>query len=292
MKHNLQKKLLSYSTLAAVILGVDRSAEAQIIYTKIDPPDTLTSDNSGFYYGSYLLDLNNDGISDFRFSIFTFQQNTTHESFFNDQGEAIIYATAIGSNKFDADTALNYGASICSQRKWQTQQNLASSHNHWYNTDIKYPKTFRFDFLSGPFVNDTNKYLPLKLVVNGANYYGWVRLSVAPWASALIISGYAYNTIPGTCINTGDSTTSISNSPIENETSIWSVNRNVYVKLGNNSSLGSTLNIYNTLGQKVFSSTISTLQTEIELNNPPAGIYIVRLEGKESSVVKKISIKY
>jgi len=59
----LRKKLSSYSAFtAAVIAGVSQ-AKAQVIYTNLDPDVNLK------FGESYILDLNNDGITDFSFKV-------------------------------------------------------------------------------------------------------------------------------------------------------------------------------------------------------------------------------
>src|ERR1043166_5658877 len=65
MKHKstLAKKLAAYSGLASAILIAAKSSDAQIIYTDLNPDATTVLGDT------YLLDLNNDGINDFRFNL-------------------------------------------------------------------------------------------------------------------------------------------------------------------------------------------------------------------------------
>jgi hypothetical protein len=45
-------------------------------------------------------------------------------------------------------------------------------------------------------VNVQNRYLGLKLIIDGSAHYGWARLSVTKFGQA-VLTGYAYETIPG-----------------------------------------------------------------------------------------------
>jgi hypothetical protein len=60
---------------------------------------------------------------------------------------------------------------------------------------------------SGPWANVTNRYLALKFVIEGKIHLGWARLSVScPLRSLAVtatLTGYAYETVPGKAIRTG-----------------------------------------------------------------------------------------
>jgi hypothetical protein len=56
----------------------------------------------------------------------------------------------------------------------------------------------------GPWLNVTNRYLGFKFVIKGKIHYGWARLNVH-WKhpQTAILTGYAYETIPGKSIIAG-----------------------------------------------------------------------------------------
>lgn len=58
MNKQLKKKLLTYSSMGGAIAMIAANAEAQIVH--MDPPDIVISN------GNYDVDLDNDGIYDFR----------------------------------------------------------------------------------------------------------------------------------------------------------------------------------------------------------------------------------
>jgi hypothetical protein len=73
--------------------------------------------------------------------------------------------------------------------------------------------------------------------------------------------------------------------------SVYAYDKIVHVQFTGETLLGSTLTIYNTVGQIIFSTTLTTAQTEIDLNNFSSGLYIVEVTGKKSQVIKKIILE-
>lgn len=56
----------------------------------------------------------------------------------------------------------------------------------------------------GPWLNVTNRYLGFKFVIKGKVHYGWARLNVHfKYPKTAILTGYAYETIPGKSIIAG-----------------------------------------------------------------------------------------
>lgn len=56
----------------------------------------------------------------------------------------------------------------------------------------------------GPWAHTTNRYLGLRLIINGQTHYGWARLNVDLLVSGkTVITGYAYETIPNRTIHEG-----------------------------------------------------------------------------------------
>jgi hypothetical protein len=62
--------------------------------------------------------------------------------------------------------------------------------------------TYVYYSIVGPWVNTTNRYLGLKLVISGQIHYGWARLSINGVLTGRL-TGYAYETEPNTQIIEG-----------------------------------------------------------------------------------------
>jgi hypothetical protein len=98
--------------------------------------------------------------------------------------------------------ALKRGAVIGPTRKFQTGKALMAG--GFCETQISSSRVF------GPFANTTQRYLGLKFKVNSKVHYGWARFSSVkasacnggPGVTA-VLTGYAYETIPGKAINAG-----------------------------------------------------------------------------------------
>ena len=60
--------------------------------------------------------------------------------------------------------------------------------------------------------------------------------------------------------------------------------------VADNSSIGQhgSIDIYNTMGEKIYSAQLNSTKTEIDLTNEPNGIYLIRLNTRQGIVSKKI----
>lgn len=179
----LSNKLASYSALASVVLMVSKSADAQIIYTDVIPDDTIN------VVGSYQLDLNNDGTTDFQFNL---QHGTTLSI---DQirvvasaSNAALRATSDPYAGYYYASALNNGALIDGNASFDYKVILASHSGGYF----------------GNWIDVSDRFLGLKLVVNSNTYYGWARLSVNAACNQLIVHDYAVDTIANEAIAAGD----------------------------------------------------------------------------------------
>jgi hypothetical protein len=58
-------------------------------------------------------------------------------------------------------------------------------------------------FSDGPWVKATNRYLGLKFLINGQVHFGWARLTVSKQFRHVVLTGYAYETIPNKALRAG-----------------------------------------------------------------------------------------
>jgi len=190
-KSSLAKKLASYSALAAAVLAIDKTADAQIIYTPVKPA-FVGSDTT------YNLDLNNDGIVDFKIvqTHATFFNSGTNYSFSAHGGE-YLGAVAMSSNAL-IGKPFYYGSAINANNVgfygWAKGQSFEyGKWREWGNDGTSFNSGGPWNF------NQDTAYVPLKLVDNGNTYYGWVRL----YAGSFTVTGYAYNSVPDSGIYAG-----------------------------------------------------------------------------------------
>lgn len=182
----LSQKLISYSALVTAVLTGGKEVQAQIIYTDLDPD--ITSDVPDVF----LLDLNNDGTTDFKFNLLFDSSNPGNQ----------IRGIGYGNNAFSRDQSLNYFGGYYYARALNAGDHIGASLSfksqvilgtHYFNGN---------DFGDWPAITDG--YLGLKLVVNSDTYYGWVRLTIDANCAHMAASDYAVDTVANETAIAGD----------------------------------------------------------------------------------------
>ncbi len=197
----LEKGLLGYAAAASAagvsLLALTPAAEAKIVYTHANVQ----------IIGNVYLDLNHDGIHDFRFS-------TTHHSgtgaahagtFFRTSAAQLrvypvgtrnqiwghsSYASALKPGVLVGPKFREGGFSMAAVRGINSQ--LSVYYGLWQGT--KSNRTVK------------NRYVGLKFLIKGQVHYGWARLTVTvKWPISATLTGYAYETVPNKAIVTGKS---------------------------------------------------------------------------------------
>jgi len=195
----LEKGLLGYAAAASAagvsLLALTPAAEAKIVYTPANVQ----------IIGNVYLDLNHDGIHDFRFS-------TTHHSgtgaahagtFFMTSAAQLrvypvgprnqiwghsSYASALKPGVAVGPKFHQGGFSMAAVRGINGQ--LSVYYGPWDGT--KSNRTVK------------NRYVGLKFLIKGEVHYGWARLTVTvKWPISATLTGYAYETVPNKAIVTG-----------------------------------------------------------------------------------------
>jgi hypothetical protein len=189
LNHRLDGKLLGYSVAAAAagvgMLALPRS-EAEIVYTAA----SQTIHNGG----SITIDLNNDGITDF----------TIHSSLSSNCFGCILqllYVSPAQSNGVWAADATSAMVLPVGQRVGP-----ADKFNAAYARMAKCKATYESFYSSGAWLHARDKYLGLSFSIDGQTHYGWARLSVREGRrcrARVVLTGYAYVTVPGEPILTG-----------------------------------------------------------------------------------------
>jgi hypothetical protein len=184
MKTSLVKKVCAI-IIAAALFAV--AANAQIVYTDVNPDSTVRSFPRGSV--NYNLDLNNDGLYDFKITSSNIPIGCRLGTIlFN----LYVNITRLDSNVVATDSYGNYALKmglnqdINSNLKW-SQLTL--------NLESKIGCSRRLD---GYWTNISDGYLGLKLTIGNKTYYGWARVSVSvgSLSCSFTIKDYAYNSIP------------------------------------------------------------------------------------------------
>lgn len=212
MKKQLQKIAFLF---CVTIVSFCISSNAQIIYTDVNPDDTIQDLNlSAATYDVYHLDLNNDGITDFdlnqSYIKYSYSSGTLcyyyrifKKCYAYAKNLNAIASDSIGGLSISSLSIINGGVSWRDTSSNNGYNNLA---NYSYFS-IKHcpPASPAITTTGGNWYNQTDKYLGLKIIKNGLTYYGWVRLQIVS-ASSITVKDYAYNSIPNQPILAGQTT--------------------------------------------------------------------------------------
>jgi hypothetical protein len=189
---------LNMYTIAAGAAGVGMLALAQPVEGKI----VYTPAHQSVLFAGINLDLNHDGIADFRlcYSNNTYHCTGTGPSRPPGYFEALLARPintlngVVGKGKLAA--AIVAGKSIGGKRAFPIGDSIMALCSDSGTS-----------FCYGPWLNITNRYLGFKFVIKGKIHYGWARLNVnwkGPRAvDKATLTGYAYETIPNKAIIAG-----------------------------------------------------------------------------------------
>lgn len=184
---------LAASAAGMGVLVLTQPALAKIIYTPAKMQ--LTNQDQVFF------DLNHDGVNDFFFYGASISRRSISTFFFRltespAQGENAIWG--VESHKHASCAApLKAGVQVGAQRPFQTNRVVLFDASGGPNGGTAYcpwggqPKT---------------AYLGLKFAIQGKTHYGWARAKVVSmYPYNVLLTGYAYETVPNKAILTGKS---------------------------------------------------------------------------------------
>jgi len=179
------KRLLAYATVAGAAAALaSSSAEAEVVYTPVHQNVDL----------NFYLDLNNDGVPDFRIYSYQLSGFGELEVFPLVPGNRIVHQN--GPCGFRTDhtraAALSAGQKIGANQVFQAKANCMLYYESGY---------------SGAWYGAKDRFLGFSFVIAGKTHFGWARLSfrnVGCYRCILGLIDYAYETTPDKPIVAGD----------------------------------------------------------------------------------------
>jgi len=247
---------------------------AQIKYVDIIPDAVLYPPSRTDSTFKYFIDINNDSIQDYEFILSWCTTYILNHSLISIQIQFNSYNNSLINNKpaMAGDTIPNNSSIYWFANDLIDCNNLGM----WYNQ---------------PNSNNGDKYLVLKIKIDTSYHYGWLRANNAP--DSFILKDYAYNISPDESIIAGD-TNFISSSIYNNSADDKSIkifpnptNDKFTIQLGNKD-VSYNLEILNTLGQVVLNKQITNPVEQIDISGEAAGVYFVKVQTNNNTVVKKI----
>jgi hypothetical protein len=194
LHRDLSLYALAAGAAGVSILAIAPSADAEVVFTKVQ--QTINT------HQGYAIDLNHDGIVDFRIqNIFKQQSQRGYPYTSIIQLQAVpAHGVQVGNSQYEA-AALRSGANIGPIQPTHPNQFRAAT----------MAGQFRFGsfgtYYGGSWLNVSNRYLGLAFSINGKTHFGWARLTVNwnhEWALSADITAYAYETVPNKPIIAGD----------------------------------------------------------------------------------------
>jgi hypothetical protein len=186
--------LLAYATIAAAGIPASASAaNAEVIYTPVH--SRVEQD--------FPIDLNHDGINDFHVTSYDFSGAGELAVYPLVQGNRMISTPEVCHEEPGGAAALHEGGIIGPKRAFSAQANCMA---YGFRSSI--------NVSDGAWAHAKNLYLGFEFVIDGKEHFGWARLSFGQFVfrELGIITGYAYETIPGKPIIAGDEGNSAQNS--------------------------------------------------------------------------------
>jgi len=282
------KKLKQYSILASPIIGLSAVSQAQISYHDVNPDYELGAQAGDF--AEVAFDLNNDGITDFVFSVFSKYQSDSEGPKFNkagivpfqENGNAIVgYTVTHIPNKYYYASALNVNDDINSGKHfWDYFGDFGTFVYYQYPNH-----TF------GQWNDVTDGYMGFRLKDNGGNtHYGWMRLDVSKADARIVIKDYAYESTPDLGIKAGDGEVPVENVNSKSDVKIFAYDKTLFIESIEQSSGTMKILVMDLSGKLMLQQESYDDHTQLSLKDFSEGIYLVSVVSGDKQTTKKISI--
>jgi hypothetical protein len=275
MNKDLQKRLGKYTAAAAALVG-STGANAQIVYTDVNPDYSHPGNEIGLG-----LDINND--ANFDFAIFSADTIATGVRY--RYTVVAPYGSMAASNAIagEAPSGYNYALAMNANDMIDNTLNwIAATNTMAYNVDSANPYNENWNGV-------TDKYLGLKFVSAGSTYYGWARMDVQAIGDVWTLKDYAYNGTANGGIMAGQMA---GINTMEMESLVHFVNQaDNSVKVVINGGLtDGKITVVAASGQVVSTGNVDSDEYTVDLNGLSAGIYVVSAEFAEGTMTKKVIV--
>lgn len=290
MNAELKDKLRKYSGLAGSV-AVSSIATSQIVYTDINPDAYLHNHND-----SMQLDLNNDLIMDYTFKQWDTIIRYTGTSYTSSFRAWAPLVTPLNSNSVVVDSSYSSSPKLFSssqafaQGPWSGGSST-SSYPMFFGYFIKsYSGTQTYTSSAGNWNNKGLRFIGLRVQAGSNTYYGWARVSVEKDYKSITIHDYAYNSVPGDTLLTGQKHPLSVEQLSKKEVGIDSDGSKLYLT---GDLTEAKIKAYGTNGQLVLNTTFTgnAKREEFDLKDLETGIYVVQVTEGQHTWKEKIFVK-
>lgn len=270
MKKNtpLSQKLAGYTAFAAALTGFASSADAQIVH--VDNSDAVIGLN-----GTQNFDLDGDGNDDVNFwQIHSFSPPGSSSTFgSSSQNSAILTPLSPSVSILGNGIGVQY----------------LFSNDIIQVDDLAFGNQNNLDYFAGL----GEKFVGIKFDDGVNNYVGWIRISVGPNSTSITVLDWAYSsyTTPTTSIKAGQTSgvaTSLTHDALSSLLNVSVAPTKVTNKLSINTSCEAKYQVANINGIIISQGELVSGENTIDVSLLAKGIYLVKIDNKEGSIVKRI----
>ncbi len=170
--------------LAVGLLALALPAAAEIVYT----PTNITIEGNG---SSYNLDLNNDGVTDFTFTLTAVPRICDPPGFCGWVFFTLVETPVSGN-----------GAEGSPPARLTLGNQIGPSQSFYGGTGTMVCLCGQDNWNNG--LNGKHGYLGLSFQIDGETYYGWAKIAVNIKTGVVTLGGYAYETVANMPIKAGE----------------------------------------------------------------------------------------
>jgi len=294
-KDLLAGKLLSYSAAAGALFALGQDADAQIVYTDVDPDSTVVLPTVADSAHIFEIDMNNDGFTDV--TIVAGNGDWYYDEGVSNWMSIRALAGSGGEIALQSSYLSGWSATYYFAKRFDVDAVIGPDESFYYSSwsfQLGWMGTYAtgLSYNTGQWVDgETDKYLGIRFSLDGGTtyHYGWVRLDVEGDMSQFTVKDYAYESRADMAIPAG-ATKQVSvkdNLADDLGVKVFAHQGNIVV-----SDVKADLaqaDVYNVTGQLVRSVQVESGRTEIPMDNK--GLYIVRIDVEGEIVSSKVIVQ-
>jgi hypothetical protein len=277
MKPTLQQKLKNYTALAGAMTAVGAGADAQIIYTDINPDAVVNPSQI------VNIDINGDNVNDFQLGV---------EQYLDSLGNPYVtLAVCQVTNAANGVLGTLYYGQYPLPFNLNNGDSIAASNPNWNNGSINSGVQY-LSIVYGPAVygywnGATDKYLGVRFVAGNNTHYGWIRLSVNNGSSQITVKDMAYQALPNTGLTAGQLVGV--QEVVDNGVNVVQQNNQLIVNVTEGDVKG-MVRVYSATGSLISEEQLTSAQHIVNTGGAATGVYIIRVDRENKSYVKRVYI--
>lgn len=286
-KSTRKERLLNY-TMTAGALAVAGAANAQVIYTDVNPDEVVTTGNS------YNLDLNTS-VTDF---VISAQARSGSVSGFAYSGVGIVLSTGASNGVMaHAGTTFpgNYASALNLNDMIDNTQNFTSGTSSSSLGGILIAAVGTINglvpFEVGDWLGKSDLYLGLSFMIGTDMHYGWARMSVNSAATELILKDYAYNSTPNDPIAAGSTVVGINELNIRDHVAMNIANEMLNVSVNSNELSNGEIVITDLTGKQVYAQKMNGSTASVDISALASGMYVISVNFDQGRASEKLFIR-